>query len=173
MHVCNFMLHCRLSLSLCYLFFTTLSSMRCWEVRRRVIRTQGDEVVVRHWRAAADDCTEVISCRHPWRGETGNKPINIYYKESILNFIIFSFIIIYSSSQRRAWWHHVTWVNSSVSVKGGAGHSTLGEIGGQPPHKRKGKKQLCLLLTSPLWWITIYWQLHNSWIQYQKTKRKK
>lgn len=26
---------------------------------------QGDEVVVRHRWAAADDCAEVISCRHP------------------------------------------------------------------------------------------------------------
>lgn len=33
------------------------------------IHTQGDEVVVRRWLAASDDCTEVISCRHPWMGQ--------------------------------------------------------------------------------------------------------
>lgn len=30
-----------------------------------VIHTQRDEVVVRCWLPAADDCAQVISCRHP------------------------------------------------------------------------------------------------------------
>lgn len=32
-----------------------------------VIYTQRDEVVVRCWLPAADDCAQVISCRHPWK----------------------------------------------------------------------------------------------------------
>lgn len=43
--------------------------------------TQGDEVVVRRWLAASDDCTEVISCRHPCMGE--RRPEKLYQNVSI------------------------------------------------------------------------------------------
>lgn len=97
MHACNFMLHFRISLSLSYLFPTTLTSLRCWEVSGVVNRTQGDEVVVRHWRTAADDCTEVIGCRHPWKRRTGNKPINIYYKDKHAEFHYSHYIQLFSA----------------------------------------------------------------------------
>lgn len=76
----------QMSLSLPYLFPSILTS---WDAEKSVavvIRTQGDEVVVRHWRAAADDCAEVISCWHPWIRETGNKPINTYCKDKDAEF---------------------------------------------------------------------------------------
>lgn len=64
-----------------------------------VIHTQRDEVVVRCWLPAADDCTQVISRRHPWKRRKSPDKNWFYDKRGWI------------WQKKKSKWEHWTWTH--------------------------------------------------------------